>query len=339
MVGLTWSSSRVDDTLRRASVALGATSAARITAANLRVDASTAEVLGGLEAAGAQSLLLKGVSVTRWVSTRDDPRPYSDCDLLVRSADLMAAERVLSDLGFRPLLNEHHMPDWWREHATTWWRAEDGTTVDLHRTLVGVGVDPYELWLTLSSHVETIVVAGYPAQVLTIPGRAFHLALHAAQHGVEWDRVLADLERAVSAADEETWRAAAELAASLRATPAFAAGLRLTPAGRVLADRLGLPADLPTDVAIRADTAPPIALGLDQLAKAEGVRARLAILWHKLVPPATFMRHWSPLARQSRLGLVLAYLWRPLWLLARLPTGFRAWWRARSSPANGSHSL
>lgn len=319
-------------------MAPGATSAARITAANLRVDAATAEVLRGFEVAGAQSLLLKGISVTRWVSTPDDPRLYSDCDLLVRPADLMAAERVLSDLGFRPLLYEADMPGWWREHAMTWTRTEDGTTVDLHRTLVGVGVDPDQLWLTLSSHVETLVVGSYPAQTLSIPGRAFQLALHAAQHGIVWDRPLADLERAVSAADEETWRAATELAASLQATAAFGAGLRLIPSGRVLAHRLGLPADLPTDVAIRADTAPPVALGLDQLAKAEGLRARLAILWHKLVPPATFMRHWSPLARQSRLGLVLAYLWRPLWLLARLPTGFRAWWRARRSPANGSRS-
>ena len=75
----------------------------------------------------------------------------------------------------------------------------------------GSGVDPDQLWLTLSAHVETLVVGDYPAQTLTIPGRAFHLALHAAQHGVEWDRVLADLERAVSAADEETWRAAPSL--------------------------------------------------------------------------------------------------------------------------------
>jgi Uncharacterised nucleotidyltransferase len=323
-VGLTVAAS-----LRGASVAPGPTSAARITAANLRVDAATAEVLRRFEVVGVESLLLKGVSVTRWLSTPSDPRHYVDCDLLVRPADLTAAERILGDLGFSPIFDQHDMPSWWRAHATTWAHEADVVTVDLHQSLVGVGVDPESLWLTLSRHAETIVVAGYPAQTLTIPGRAFHLALHAAQHGVEWDRSLGDLERGVSAADEETWRAAAELAASLQATAAFEAGLRLIPAGRVLADRLELPGELSTDVALRANSPPPVALGLDHLAQAEGLRSRLTVLGHKLVPPPSFMRQWSRRARQGRLGLVLAYLWRPLWLLARLPAGFRAWHRAR----------
>ena len=333
MIGLT-----VGATLGGASVAPGATSAALITAANLRVDAATAEVLRAFEAAGVQSILLKGASVTRWLSTAESPRGYLDCDLLVRPADLTAAERVLSELGFHPILDEREMPTWWREHAMAWSRESDGASVDPHRTLVGVGVDPDQLWLTLAMHTEALKVGKYDARALTVPGRAFHLALHAAQHGAIWSRVLLDLDSAVSAAGEETWAAAAVLAESLQATAAFAAGLRLIPSGRVLADRLGLPADLPTDVAIRADTAPPVALGLDQLARAKGLRARFAILWHKLVPPTTFMRHWSPQARRGRLGLVLAYLRRPFWLLARLPTGFRAWWRARRSPGSGSRS-
>ena len=82
-------------------------------------------------------------------------------------------------------------------------------------------------------------------------------------------------------------------------------------------------------MAIKAGTAPPVALGLDQLARAESLRARLTILRHKFAPPPAFMRHWSSRARKGRLGLVLAYLWRPLWLLARLPAGFKAWQHAR----------
>ena len=316
------------------------TSAARITAANLPVDARTAEVLRAFEAARVHTLLLKGVSLSRWLATREAPRPYLDCDLLVRPADVITAERVLSDLGFRPVLDEHEMPEWWREHAATWARMEGtkgGAMVDLHRTLVGVGVGPDQLWLTLEAHSEPIVVADHQARALTIPGRAFHLALHAAQHGIGWDRPAADLERGIAAADEETWWAAAEIAASLRATSAFAAGLRLIPTGSALADRLGLPTELSTDVALRAGTPPPVALGLDQLAQAGDLRARMNILRHKLVPPASFMRHWSPRARQGRLGLILAYLWRPLWLISRLPSGLRAWRRARRL-AQGSGS-
>jgi len=304
--------------------------AARVAAGNLRVDAATAEVLSAFEPAGVESLLLKGASVTRWISTPEDPRPYLDCDLLVRPADRGAAERVLAELGYEQLFEEEAMPEWWREHSATWTRVADGSKVDLHRSLVGIGADPDAVWSTLSARTEELVVGGYPATVLTVPGRAFHLAVHAGQHGAGWSRPLEDLDRAIAVSDEASWREAAELADSLDATAAFAAGLRLSPAGERMADRLGLPRDLPVDVALRAGTPPPVALGLDQLAQAKGPRARLRILRHKLAPPPSFMRHWSPLARRGRFGLVLAYLWRPLWLLARLPEGFRAWRRART---------
>jgi putative nucleotidyltransferase-like protein len=306
------------------------TYAARIAATNLQIDAGTAQVLRAFEGAGVRSLLLKGAALNRWLASDDNPRAYLDADLLVRPADLTAAERALADLGLRPVLDEHDMPDWWREHATTWAGIEGGATIDLHRTVVGVGVDPEDLWETLSAQVETIDVAGYPAWTLKVPGRALHLALHAAQHGAGWDRPLADLETALSVADESTWAVAAELARALQATPAFATGLRLLPAGDALADRLGLPHELSTGVALRAGTPPPVALGLDQLAQAGSSRARLAILRHKFFPPPSFMRHWSRLASRGTLGLALAYLWRPLWLLARLPAGFRAWWKARA---------
>jgi hypothetical protein len=208
-------------------------------------------------------------------------------------------------------------------------RADDGAIVDLHQTLPGVGVDAEQLWLTLSADVDEIDVAGFPATTLTIPGRALHLALHAAQHGVGWPHVTAELERALSTTDPAVWRAAGELAQTLDAVPAFAAGLRTTAAGRTLASTLDLPADRSVEVALRASSPPPVALGFDQLARAPDWRARLRIMRHKVAPPATFVRAWSPLARRGRVGLVLAYAWRPLWLLRSAPAGFRAWRAAR----------
>jgi hypothetical protein len=83
--------------------------------------------------------------------------------------------------------------------------------------------------------------------------------------------------------------------------------------------------------ALHARTPPPIALGFEQLAQAHGVRARVSIMWHKLFPPAGFMRHWDPQASDSRLGLLRAYLRRPVWLLRHAPEGFRAWREARRS--------
>jgi hypothetical protein len=303
--------------------------AAVIVANNLRIDSATAEVLRAFEVARVQALLLKGPSVVRWLYDARDARTYVDCDLLVRPTDLTTAEHVLANRGFVPNLHEREVPTWWREHAVGWLRPDDGAIVDLHETLPGVGVDPRRVWLTLSAAAERIQVGGFRATTLTIPGRALHLALHAAQHGVGWPHVTAELERALARTDQVVWRAAAQLAGALDAVPAFAVGLRMTPAGRGMASALDLPSDRPVDVALRASTPPPVALGFDQLARAENWRARLTIMRHKVVPPATFVRAWSPLARRGRLGLALAYAWRPLWLLRHAPAGFRAWWAAR----------
>jgi hypothetical protein len=238
---------------------------------------------------------------------------------------------VLTRLGYQPELDERDMPTWWREHAVGWLHLVDGAVVDLHQGLPGVGVDGDRLWPTLTARSETILIAGFAARTLNISGRALILALHAAHHGAGFRRVLDDLEQALGRADLETWRQAADLAASLDATAAFASGLRLVPRGRELADELDLPTDRPVALALKVTSPPPLALGFEQLARARGLRAKLRILRHKVVPPPTFMRHWSPLARQGRRGLLLAYPWRPLWLLRGAPAGFRAWWVARRS--------
>jgi hypothetical protein len=302
--------------------------ASRVAASNLRVDAATAEVLRAFEAAGVQSILLKGPSIVRWLYDKLEARAYGDCDLLVRSRDVAVARRVLEELSFHPTVREEDMPNWWREHAVEWVRTGDGASVDLHRNLAGVGADDDRLWEALSAHGETLVVAGYAARTLDVVARAFHLALHTAQHGAV-GRGAVDLERALQTVDVEQWAEAAALAASVDATAAFATGLRLSPAGAVVVDELRLPATQPVDVALRAASAPPVALGFDQLARARDLRERLTILRYKIAPPPTFMRRWSPEARQGRLGLARAYVRRPLWLLRRAPGGLRAWRAAR----------
>ena len=303
--------------------------AAKVAAANLRVDAATAEALRALQAARVESLLLKGPTFARWLYGPEDARGYGDCDLLVRPESLPQAQRVLEQLGYEPAVDEDAMPSWWREHGVEWLRPGDGAGVDLHRTLAGVGVDNETLWGTLSAHTETFVVGGVEAHALDAPARTFHVALHAAQHGPHGGKGRHDLDRALATLDAPVWVEASAIARELEATAAFAAGLRLTPAGGAVADELGLPSRVPADVALRATSAPPVALGFDQLARAHGLRERLEILRYKVFPPPTFMRAWSPRARQGRLGLAIAYISRPLWLLRGAPAGFRAWRAAR----------
>jgi hypothetical protein len=194
----------------------------------------------------------------------------------------------------------------------------------------GVHVSEDRLWGTLSAHVQQLEVGGTWVTALNLGGLAFHLALHIAQHGEgEYGWHEHELELAVARAEASVWREAAELASELDAEDAMGTGLRMVPGGAALATRLGLPEHGSVDVALRAANAPPVALGFEQLASAQDLRSRIAILRHKVAPPVTFMRAWSPHANRGRLGLVFAYLWRPLWLLARTPAGARAWLRAR----------
>ncbi len=298
-------------------------------ASKLRIDAASAEVLHRFEHGGVDARLLKGPSIAQWLYTHGESRPYVDCDLLVAPTCLDAAQDILASLGYVQTFDDSSMPPWWREHAGVWARGTDGLTIDLHRTLAGVGVDDHAAWRLLSANPEVVVVLGMQLPALGRAARALHVVLHAAQHGANRAHPLGDLERALALGDGDLWLEVAELAAGLKATDALVAGLTLAPGGAQLLRRLALPEHRSTDAALRASSPPPVALGFEQLARAEGMRLRAEILWHKFLPPVAFIRHWDPRAASGRLALLRAYLRRPLWLLRRAPAGFRAWRQAR----------
>lgn len=301
------------------------------TLGRLRLDTATAQVLRELESARVEALLLKGRSIADWLYADGELRTYVDTDLLIAPRDFGRAEQTLEALAFTRVFDDRGMPSWWREHAGAWLRRDDGFVVDLHRTLPGLGVSDEEAWRALAADTDLVVVAECPVRTLALPARALHVVLHAAQHGAGWAKPMADLSRALEIADDDLWRRAATLATELDALDAFAAGLRLAPDGVEVANRLGLPRPSSVDVALRATSPPPVALALEQLARARGMRARLTIVWHKLIPPPTFIRHWDPRARESRIALVRAYLRRPAWILRHTPRAVGAWYRARRS--------
>jgi hypothetical protein len=297
-------------------------------AQRLRIDYATAEVLRAFDDAGIPSILLKGPSLVRWLYDPGESRTYVDGDLLVPPESYEAAGRLLASLGFEAELDDAAMPEWWREHGVSWYRATDRASVDLHRTLAGLEAEPPRVWEALSRQTEPVEVANYTARALSIPARALHVALHAAHHGGS-TRQVDELRRALERTGDETWRAAAELARELGALDALASGLRFTPAGAALADRLGLGDRRGVGVALRAAGTVGGTLTIERFLSS-GTSSRLSILRYKLFPPATFMRKWSPLARRGPVGLVLAYLWRPLWIVSRLPQTVRDWRAARS---------
>jgi hypothetical protein len=295
----------------------------------LRADLVAAEVTGAFRRAGIRSILLRGPSIARHLYSAGESRSYDDADLLVATGAMAAAEQILADHGFthRAVLSQHpdDRPPW----ARTWKRG-DGGNVDLHRTLVGVGVIPDEAWAQLRDEVEPVQVVHASIEGLNAKATAFVVALHAAHHGSGTRRPLDDLARAIDRFPHATWKSASELADRLDATAAFAAGLGLLPAGARLADRLLLPPDASTEVLLRAGGAPPMALGFEWLTRVPGIRVKARLIAGKLVPDAEFIRAWSPAARRyGRLGLALAYIWRPLWLAWHAPRALRAWAEAK----------
>ncbi len=297
----------------------------------LKVDAATANVLARFERAGVHPLLLKGASIVQWLYADGTERPYADCDLLVGPTDVDGAERALQSLGYVPLLDRWGMPAWWYGHAVVWTRrGGEGPSVDLHRTLIGVGVDHARAWRVLSAGSEEVVVAGRRTPCLGLPARAMYVALHAAQHG-PGTQPSVDLERALAQTDVGLWSAAASVAAELDATAGFVAGLRLASAGVGLITRLGLPDARAVATELRAGTPPPLALGFEQLARAPTLRARAEIVWRNLAPNPALLRSADPRTARSRWGLARFYLRRLLWLARHAPRGFQAWYRARRS--------
>jgi hypothetical protein len=301
------------DDLRRAS-------------AGLALDALATHVTAALADAGIRAILLKGPALADWLY-RGEARLYSDVDLMIARAERGAAERVLEGLGFE-LVALDVLPHDRPHHARTWLRP-GGAAVDLHHTLIGIGGSSELAWSALTEETEQMQLAGGEVEVLSLPARAFMVTLHAAQHGTLAAGPLEDLNRAVERLPLGSWETAARLAERLDALPAFATGIRLTPSGRMLATRLQIPEHTSAESLLRSWNEPKMALGFAWLSETKGFRPKLMLVGRKLVPQPAFLRAWSPLARRGRVGLAVAYAWRPLWLLLNAVPGYLAWRKAQ----------
>src|SRR3954454_6069975 len=256
---------------------------ARVTAARiLALDGVTARVVEALRQSGVESILLKGPAFATWLYDDGRSRDYGDADLLVPVQKLSRAERTLAHLGFTRIPEETLLlgPD---DHADPWVR-EDGLEVDLHRTLFAAGVAPEDVWTTLWRATEPMLVGGEAVPVLAKPGRALVVAVHAAQHGPDHSRPLEDLRRAIARVDDQTWLAAAELAARLELMPTFARGLRLDPSGARLAERLGLLDDRIIELVEERGSRAPLAVGFERMRLARGPAAKVALLRSEAFP-------------------------------------------------------
>jgi hypothetical protein len=317
-------------------------------ARTLLLDAAAAKCISTLRAAKIRAILLKGPVTVNWLY-QDALRTYTDVDLLVARDELPRAVRTLEGIGYRNFTEaqvEHggRFSEWADAvegvHAIPLaqegssvagsTRLPPGLEVDLHWSFHGVSAPDKDFWRVVAGNTERMRVSGTEIDVPSEPARALLLALHAGSFHTSFRQPLMDLDRALELLPEETWRAARRLAVRLDALPRFVAGLRMRPLGLELIDRLHLKGTVDVRSALHAAGAPPpVAHGIVRLTTTHGVGPRMRILAQALAPPAASMRWDGRLARRGKLGLALAYLYRPVWLLAKLPAALRAYARAR----------
>jgi hypothetical protein len=300
---------------------MGTSTEQTTTAVLMALDAAAVDVLGALERAGARPVLLKGPSIARWLYDEPGERVYVDIDVLVAPDAAPTASDTLETIGF-----SYVVESW---NSSVWVRRRSGVNVDLHTALLGIGLAPAPAFEALTRSVASFQLDRGAIPVLETRARALHIVLHAAQHGVRERTSLEDLRRALTRLSNETWAEVAVLAAEVDAITAFAAGLRLLPEGEKVAERLGLPTVLTTLVAMRAATAPVVSEGMMSLAATPGLVAKMRLIAREVAPTSTYLRTHFPLARRGRVGLALARVWRPIWLLLHLGPALLAIRRAR----------
>lgn len=301
---------------------------AEATAWNLLLEAVAGEVVDELRRAGHRSLLIKGVTIGRWLYP-DEPRHYSDIDVLVDPSSFDECEHVLARFGFERSALELAFAAGRPSHASTWTRGS--VPLDLHRTVVGLGVSPADAWEAFCAGTETWLVGSHDVEVPNVSARALLLTLHLAQHGPDFARTRDDLRRALAFLSDAEWTETAALARRVAAETAMAAGLAAVAGGRELCEKLGL--RLAGASAVEGSPAFHVAQGVVWFTQLRGPRARARYLARKLFPPPSLMRSRIEWSRSGPAALAAAYLLRlarlmlhaprAAWVLARLRSATR----------------
>lgn len=286
------------------------------------LDRAAIAAMTALGSAGVEAVLLKGPALARRLYVEGESRGYSDIDLLIPRRDLESARETLSALGYtrgEEVLGIEDVAD--IQHSEVWAREGEAggpLLIDLHWRLDRCEAPDDVAWEALVAKRASIALRGETVAVLGDDGLALHVAIHAAQHGPDDAKAIADLARGIERWPPEVWRAAAELAEAVQGVAAISAGLRLLPDGARIADRLGLPPAAQLDWEIRnRDARPRGTFHLQALTDARGFRERASVLARSLFPTRRWIVREYRWAERGKALLVVAYarhiLRTPLW--------------------------
>jgi hypothetical protein len=301
-----------------------------LAAHTMAIDQMTGEVVTAFRRECIDTILIKGPAIAQWLYPAGG-RVYGDTDLLVSPRDFSRATHVLEALGFGEPIRGRVA------HAHTY-RRKDVLAglefcVDLHRSLPYITAAPAEVWRVMSDQTEQMAVGGLDVSVPGIPQRLLHIAIHSAQHAFESGKPLEDMRRAIEVATVEQWEAAVEQSRILGAEDALAGGLCLIPEGQILADRLGLTTRRRGMLRFAANPeTETAAYQVQRVVDAASFGEKLKLIVDGITLSPVVMRKMSPLARRGRLGLFVAYAYRPLQLMGRLGPALVARKRIVKSP-------
>jgi hypothetical protein len=145
----------------------------------LRLERRSVQLLGVLDAAGVPTRLLKGSAFAHLDYPDPALRPFADIDVLVPGPRLDRAVAVLAEHGFVPGQAQLRPGFAARFGKGVGLVGDDGTQVDVHRTLAhgsfGLTVVLDDLWRPAA----TLRLGGRDVAVLDAESRLLHAAIHA----------------------------------------------------------------------------------------------------------------------------------------------------------------
>ncbi len=169
------------------------------------------------DACGVRPVLLKGPSIADRFYPDPRLRPFADLDLLVPRSKLRAAVDAAGSLGYEPL--EEFAPGFAETHGhdihVRRRGRSHGVDLELHWRL---GDDPATSVLDherLSSHADSLEVAGAYVLVPSIPEQLVCLAVHLLSDRAKRLMWVNDLALTANAATDSEWRRAFEAAHEL----------------------------------------------------------------------------------------------------------------------------